>query len=59
MMEKELVELREKVNAVEMKKNETKENLLMVRREMGCLELVRKEEEKKKPGGIDLLPDDD
>ena len=30
-----------------MKKNETKKKLLMIRREMECLELVRKEEERK------------
>ena len=46
-MEKELVVLRKKVNIVEMKKNEKKEKLSMIRREMECLELVRKEEERK------------
>ena len=47
MMKNEFGELREKVNLVEMKKNETKEKLLMIRREMECLELVRKDEERK------------
>ena len=47
MMGKKLGKMREKVNFVEMKKNETKENLLMIWREMECLELVRKEEERK------------
>ena len=45
-MGKELDVLREKVNFVEMK-DETRVKLLMIRREMECLELVRKEEERK------------
>ena len=47
MMEKKLGEMREKVNFVEMKKNETKEKLLMIRKKIECLELIRKEEERK------------
>ena len=39
--------MREKVNFVEMKKNETKEKLLMIRKKIECLELIRKEEERK------------
>ena len=46
-MELELDELREKVNLVEMRKNETRVKLLMTRKEMECLELVRNEEERK------------
>ena len=46
-MEKELVVLKKKVNIVEMKKNEKKEKLSMIRREMECLELVRMEEKRK------------